>query len=158
MSRSKISQRTSGVGRRVGWCWTSVNDNGPTLAQHWDNASRLLGLHLQTTWIKQRTTARYCVVIILCSSIVKQKLTFHQQDQKAMWARNHCTQDHKIALADHVNKAAYHRPLLRCYNITFLYSQTKIAISSARSKGNVGPQSLHTRLICFSNMVFHLKK
>ena len=42
-SRLWLSQQTRGAGPMLGWCWPIVCDAGPTSAQHWANASCLLG-------------------------------------------------------------------------------------------------------------------
>ena len=41
-----ITQQTRSVGPMLGWRWASVVDDGPTSAQHWANASCLLGTYM----------------------------------------------------------------------------------------------------------------
>ena len=49
-SHKKVLPTTRGVGQILGWCWASVVDDGPTSAQHWANASCLLGCYTHIIW------------------------------------------------------------------------------------------------------------
>ena len=46
------TQQTRRVGPMLGWCWASVVDDGPASAQHWANASSLVGTVLAVLGIK----------------------------------------------------------------------------------------------------------
>ena len=77
-----LSQQTRGVGPMLGWRWPIVYDAGPTSAQHWANASCLLGLYKifglpycgsrdsVTLWIKSMcdSNVNYAIRIKNCCS------------------------------------------------------------------------------------------
>ena len=43
INRWENTQRKRGIDQMLFWCWADVEDSGPTLKQHWVNASCLLG-------------------------------------------------------------------------------------------------------------------
>ena len=58
-----ISQQTRDIHPMLFQCWPSVEDDGPTLKQHWVNAPCLLGLlsyvFISSCW-KQRVVSDTC--------------------------------------------------------------------------------------------------
>ena len=48
----RVSQQTPAVGPILVWCWPSVVDDGPTSAQHWENASCLLDTYYTLCYLR----------------------------------------------------------------------------------------------------------
>ena len=51
----RITRQTRHVDPMLSWCWSSVCDAGPTLAQHWVNVSRLPGRDRSTCYSYNNT-------------------------------------------------------------------------------------------------------